>query len=299
MLDLDDDDAHAVAGGDLGHLRVPRRPPRRRAASTRASVGSTRRCPTMRRASSGATGSGCRRWTCSRSCRASAPIDMDHDCCGVAGTYGLKKEKYDIAMAVGDPLFRRVRATESGAARALRLRDLPLADRACDRPAGEAPDRDPRGGLRRPARRSPPRPLDDRPRRRWRGGRDAARLGPRGRRAGRGDRAPAARGAAAPGDGHGRRPGRRGVQRRRHGDSPTRTPSRPPPERHRVRRQGVRPRADAAASCAAWPTAPALTVSNGVGAEEIVAEARPDGGADRGLGDRVRRARPASGRWPG
>ena len=30
---------------------------------------------------------------------------MDHDCCGVAGTYGLKKEKYDIAMAVGEPLF--------------------------------------------------------------------------------------------------------------------------------------------------------------------------------------------------
>jgi glycerol-3-phosphate dehydrogenase subunit C len=43
-------------------------------------------------------------------------IDLDHDCCGVAGTYGLKKEKYDIAMAVGDPLFRRVR--EAGAARA-------------------------------------------------------------------------------------------------------------------------------------------------------------------------------------
>ncbi len=43
-------------------------------------------------------------------------IDMDHDCCGVAGTYGLKKEKYDIAMAVGDPLFRRVRATDSARA---------------------------------------------------------------------------------------------------------------------------------------------------------------------------------------
>jgi glycerol-3-phosphate dehydrogenase subunit C len=43
-------------------------------------------------------------------------IDMDHDCCGVAGTYGLKKEKYDIAMAVGDPLFVRVRATESARA---------------------------------------------------------------------------------------------------------------------------------------------------------------------------------------
>jgi glycerol-3-phosphate dehydrogenase subunit C len=43
-------------------------------------------------------------------------IDMDHDCCGIAGTYGLKKEKYDIAMAVGDPLFRRVR--DVGASRA-------------------------------------------------------------------------------------------------------------------------------------------------------------------------------------
>lgn len=37
--------------------------------------------------------------------------DMDHDCCGIAGTYGLKREKYDIAMAVGDPLFRRIRAS--------------------------------------------------------------------------------------------------------------------------------------------------------------------------------------------
>lgn len=40
-------------------------------------------------------------------------IDMDHDCCGVAGTYGLKKEKYDIAMAVGEPLFERIRETDS------------------------------------------------------------------------------------------------------------------------------------------------------------------------------------------
>jgi glycerol-3-phosphate dehydrogenase subunit C len=43
-------------------------------------------------------------------------IDMDHDCCGIAGTYGLKSEKYDIAMAVGAPLFRKVQA--AGAARA-------------------------------------------------------------------------------------------------------------------------------------------------------------------------------------
>ena len=34
-------------------------------------------------------------------------------CCGIAGTYGLKVEKYDIAMAVGADLFAQVR--ESGA----------------------------------------------------------------------------------------------------------------------------------------------------------------------------------------
>jgi glycerol-3-phosphate dehydrogenase subunit C len=41
--------------------------------------------------------------------------DLDHDCCGVAGTYGLKQEKYEVAMAVGTDLFRKVEA--SGAAR--------------------------------------------------------------------------------------------------------------------------------------------------------------------------------------
>ena len=38
-------------------------------------------------------------------------VDLDHDCCGIAGTYGLKSEKYDIAMAVGAPLFEKIRAT--------------------------------------------------------------------------------------------------------------------------------------------------------------------------------------------
>ena len=37
--------------------------------------------------------------------------DMDHDCCGIAGTYGMKKEKFGIAMAVGAPLFDKVRAS--------------------------------------------------------------------------------------------------------------------------------------------------------------------------------------------
>jgi glycerol-3-phosphate dehydrogenase subunit C len=40
--------------------------------------------------------------------------EMNARCCGIAGTYGLKAEKYDIAMAVGADLFDQVRA--SGAA---------------------------------------------------------------------------------------------------------------------------------------------------------------------------------------
>ncbi|MEA2357361.1 MAG: glycerol-3-phosphate dehydrogenase subunit [Solirubrobacteraceae bacterium] len=39
--------------------------------------------------------------------------EMTARCCGVAGTYGLKAEKYDVAMAVGADLFAQVR--ESGA----------------------------------------------------------------------------------------------------------------------------------------------------------------------------------------
>jgi glycerol-3-phosphate dehydrogenase subunit C len=39
--------------------------------------------------------------------------DMDHDCCGVAGTYGLKREKYDIAMAVGADLFERIAESDA------------------------------------------------------------------------------------------------------------------------------------------------------------------------------------------
>jgi len=38
-------------------------------------------------------------------------IELDVDCCGIAGTYGIKKEKYDIAMAVGRRLFSDIAAT--------------------------------------------------------------------------------------------------------------------------------------------------------------------------------------------
>ena len=36
-------------------------------------------------------------------------VESESLCCGVAGTYGLKKEKYDVAMEVGRNLFRQVR----------------------------------------------------------------------------------------------------------------------------------------------------------------------------------------------
>ncbi|MGH9186953.1 MAG: anaerobic glycerol-3-phosphate dehydrogenase subunit C [Acidimicrobiales bacterium] len=36
-------------------------------------------------------------------------IDLQRDCCGIAGTYGLKREKYQIAMDVGAPLFADIK----------------------------------------------------------------------------------------------------------------------------------------------------------------------------------------------
>jgi glycerol-3-phosphate dehydrogenase subunit C len=35
--------------------------------------------------------------------------DGGHTCCGIAGTYGYKAEKYDIAMEIGDPLFEWIK----------------------------------------------------------------------------------------------------------------------------------------------------------------------------------------------
>jgi glycerol-3-phosphate dehydrogenase subunit C len=35
-------------------------------------------------------------------------VENDASCCGVAGTYGLKKEKYSISMEVGSTLFGQI-----------------------------------------------------------------------------------------------------------------------------------------------------------------------------------------------
>jgi glycerol-3-phosphate dehydrogenase subunit C len=39
-------------------------------------------------------------------------VELDADCCGIAGTYGLKREKYEIAMRVGEDLFRQVKQAD-------------------------------------------------------------------------------------------------------------------------------------------------------------------------------------------
>jgi glycerol-3-phosphate dehydrogenase subunit C len=38
-------------------------------------------------------------------------VELDAECCGITGTYGLKREKYDIAMRVGANLFDQIRST--------------------------------------------------------------------------------------------------------------------------------------------------------------------------------------------
>lgn len=41
-------------------------------------------------------------------------VESHADCCGIAGTYGYKTEKYQIALDVGKPLFDFVRKSNSG-----------------------------------------------------------------------------------------------------------------------------------------------------------------------------------------
>ncbi len=52
---------------------------------------------------------------------------LDSQCCGIAGTYGFKKENYPTSQAIGAPLFRQIEesARRSGGHR---LRNLQMAD---------------------------------------------------------------------------------------------------------------------------------------------------------------------------
>ena len=35
---------------------------------------------------------------------------LDSNCCGIAGTYGFKKENYEVSQAIGKPLFEQIAA---------------------------------------------------------------------------------------------------------------------------------------------------------------------------------------------
>ena len=39
---------------------------------------------------------------------------LESGCCGIAGTYGFKKENYAYAQAIGQPLFDAIRAEDPG-----------------------------------------------------------------------------------------------------------------------------------------------------------------------------------------
>ena len=140
---------------DLGHLRVPGRPARpwparHRVRTARRGIAVPRPCQ-LRSHVIGLPAMDL--FALVPGLRA---VDLDHDCCGIAGTYGLKREKYDIAMAVGGELFAGIdaRAPAQVACDSETCRwQIAGATGRPVRPSG----RDPRGGLRgrrRSARRA-------------------------------------------------------------------------------------------------------------------------------------------------
>ena len=37
-------------------------------------------------------------------------IELESNCCGIAGTYGFKKENYEVSQKIGKPLFDNIAA---------------------------------------------------------------------------------------------------------------------------------------------------------------------------------------------
>ncbi len=156
--DLDQLRAHAQARGPRGarrgrprsaagrrahlrHLRVPARPARPRASCAPTSRPLPLRVPYHQPCQGRGHGFGKPALDLLGLIPELDVIEVDHVCCGVAGTYGLKIEKYDIAMQVGAPLFADIVA-RPGRRLGVRLRDVPLADRQGhrhpERPPGRA-----------------------------------------------------------------------------------------------------------------------------------------------------------------
>jgi hypothetical protein len=65
-------------------------------------------------------------------------VILHSECCGIAGTYGFKREYYAVSQEIGSGLFKEHRPGRSGV-RDQRLRDLQNADRDEHRIRGAAP----------------------------------------------------------------------------------------------------------------------------------------------------------------
>ena len=39
-------------------------------------------------------------------------LDVEDSCCGIAGTFGMKKENYELSMGIGKPLFVQINEAE-------------------------------------------------------------------------------------------------------------------------------------------------------------------------------------------
>ena len=35
-------------------------------------------------------------------------VELDAGCCGIAGSYGFKKEKYELSLSIGEKLFQAI-----------------------------------------------------------------------------------------------------------------------------------------------------------------------------------------------
>jgi len=124
ILGMDDENIHALAGGiydisefliglyHAGKLRTDFRPVSEFEAEYRDLIGNNR-VPYHAPCQLKAHGMGRPALDLLDLIPGLRAVELDADCCGIAGTYGYKAEKRQIAEDVGAPLFRRIQ--ESGA----------------------------------------------------------------------------------------------------------------------------------------------------------------------------------------
>ena len=60
-------------------------------------------------------------------------VDLAAGCCGMAGTFGMKRGTYDLSMRTGAPLFERI-AVRSPEDRRQRVQHVPATDLGSHQP---------------------------------------------------------------------------------------------------------------------------------------------------------------------